>query len=270
NDPTSDCMAHQIAERAQAQLVHDPGPMIFHSSHTYIQACRNVLVAAAFGATVLILGETGTGKELIARAIHRLSTRKRNTFTKVNCSAIPIELLESELFGHEKGAFTGAINQRRGRFELAHQGTVLLDEIGDLPLAMQPKLLHVLEEGEFERLGDSHTHRVDVRVIAATNNDLAQGVAQSQFRADLYYRLNVFPIRLPPLRERREDISPLAWHFVQRFARNMNKHIENIAPDSLNFVVNSAWPGNIRELENLMERSVLLADNCTLHVLQRD
>jgi formate hydrogenlyase transcriptional activator len=204
------------------------------------------------------------------RAIHRLSTRKRNNFTKINCSAIPIDLLESELFGHGKGAFTGALDQERGRFELAHQGTVLLDEVGDLPLAMQPKLLCVLEEGEFERLGDSRTHRADVRVIAATNHDLANAVAQRRFRVDLYYRVNVFPIRLPPLRERRGDIPLLAWHFVQRFARNMNKHIENIAPDSMNFVVNSEWPGNIRELQNLMERSVPLADNCTLHVLQRD
>jgi formate hydrogenlyase transcriptional activator len=216
-------------------------------------------------ATVLVLGDTGTGKELIARAIHRMSSRKERVFVKLNCAAIPTGLLESELFGHEKGAFTGAISQKVGRLELADKGSLFLDEVGDIPLELQPKLLRVLQDQEFERLGSTRTIKVNIRMIAATNRDLAKAVADKDFRSDLYYRLNVFPIRMPSLSERKTDIPLLVRHFVQKFARRMNKPIEIIPTASMNALVNWEWPGNIRELENFMERSVILSDGRILN-----
>jgi len=214
--------------------------------------------------TVLVLGETGTGKELIARAIHNLSGRCGRPFVTLNCSAIPFDLLESELFGHEKGAFTGAVSQKIGRFEMADTGTLFLDEIGDLPLALQPKLLRVLQEQEFERLGSGRTHRINVRLVAATHRDLAQMATRNEFRSDLYYRLNVFPVVLPPLRERREDIAPLISHFVELFARRMGKRIEQIPQTTMNAFIEYSWPGNVRELQNLIERAVIRSDNGVL------
>ncbi len=225
-----------------------------------------VELAAPAGTTVLIQGETGTGKEIIARAIHNLSPRRERTFVKVNCAAIPAGLLESELFGHERGAFTGALAQKIGRFEFADRGTLFLDEIADLPLELQPKLLRVLQEQEFERLGGNRTQRVDVRVVAATNGDLAQLVAERRFRSDLFYRLNVFPILVPPLRERREDVPLLVRYFVQTFSRRQNKTLEYIPSDVMEALVNYSWPGNIRELENLIERAVLLSGGNELRV----
>jgi formate hydrogenlyase transcriptional activator len=214
--------------------------------------------------TVLVLGETGTGKELMARAIHNLSGRCGRPFVTLNCSAIPFDLLESELFGHEKGAFTGAIAQKIGRFEMADTGTLFLDEIGDLPLALQPKLLRVLQEQEFERLGSGRTHRINVRLVAATHRDLAQMATRNEFRSDLYYRLNVFPVVLPPLRERREDITQLVSHFVELFARRMGKRIEQIPQTTMNAFITYPWPGNVRELQNLIERAVIRSDNGVL------
>ena len=214
--------------------------------------------------TVLVLGETGTGKELIARAIHNLSARGGCPFVKVNCAAIPFDLLESELFGHEKGAFTGAIAQKIGRFEMADSGTLFLDEIGDLPLALQPKLLRVLQEQEFERLGSGRTHRINVRLIAATHRDLMEMVAQKGFRNDLYYRLNVFPIELPPLRERPDDIPQLISHFVKGFARRMRKSIRLIPPETMAAFTSYSWPGNVRELQNLIERAVIWSNDGVL------
>jgi len=227
---------------------------------------RQVEAVASADSTVLILGETGTGKELVARAIHSLSSRRERTLVKLNCAAIPTGLLESELFGHEKGAFTGAISQRVGRFELAHRGTLFLDEVGDIPLDLQPKLLRVLQEQEFERLGSARTHKVDVRLIAATNVNLEQLVADKQFRSDLYYRLNVFPITVPPLRDRREDIPVLARWFTQKFASRMRKPILSIPARTLSAVVEYHWPGNVRELENLIERAVILSSGPELEV----
>ena len=225
-------------------------------------ALRKVLhlieMVAVSDSTVLLLGETGTGKELIARAIHNVSRRRSNAFVKVNCAAIPSGLLESEIFGHEKGAFTGAVAQRAGRFELADRGTVFLDEIGDLPLELQPKLLRVLQEREFERLGSTRTKKIDVRVVTATHCSLEEMVVEGQFRLDLYYRLNVFPISIPPLRERPEDIPLLVRHFVQQFARQMNKRIEAISSETMAALVRYPWPGNIRELQNVIERSVVV------------
>jgi formate hydrogenlyase transcriptional activator len=214
--------------------------------------------------TVLIEGETGTGKELIAHAIHNASQRCGRAFIKLNCAAIPLDLLESELFGHEKGAFTGAIAQKIGRFEMADKGTLFLDEVGDIPPALQPKLLRVLQEQEFERLGSGRTHKVDVRLVAATNRDLAKMVARGQFRSDLYYRLNVFPILLPPLRERREDIPTLVTHFVKIFSRRMGKQVDNIPPETMAAFQWYSWPGNIRELQNLVERAVIVSRNGVL------
>jgi formate hydrogenlyase transcriptional activator len=233
-------------------------------------ALRNVLkqveTVAPTGSTVLIRGETGTGKELIARALHDLSPRRERTFVKLNCAAIPTGLLESELFGHEKGAFTGAISQRIGRFELAHHGTLFLDEVGDIPKELQPKLLRVLQEQEFERLGGAKTIRVDVRLVAATNRDLAAMVGGGGFRSDLYYRLNVFPVVLPPLRERRDDIPPLVRHFAQRFARRMGRRIETIPSAVMEALVRYSWPGNIRELQNVIERAVILSPGPSLQI----
>jgi len=230
------------------------------------RALAQVELAAPAGTTVLLLGETGTGKELFARAIHNLSPRRDRTFVKINCAAIPSGLLESELFGHEKGAFTGAIAQKVGRFELADRGTLFLDEVGDLPLELQPKLLRVLQEQEFERLGGTRTTRVDVRVVAATNSDLSRLVAERAFRSDLYYRLNVFPIQVPALRERPEDIPLLVRYFVQRFSRSLNKEVEYIPADAMEALSNYSWPGNIRELENLLERAVILSPGKELRV----
>src|SRR5712671_5367629 len=230
------------------------------------RALAQVELAAPAGTTVLILGDTGTGKELIARAIHNLSTRRERTFVKINCAAIPSGLLESELFGHERGAFTGAINQKIGRFELADHGTLFLDEVGDIPLELQPKLLRVLQEQEFERLGSNRTQRVDVRVVAATNGDLSKLVAEKAFRSDLYYRLNVFPIQVPALRERREDIPLLVRYFVQKFSRRQNKTVAYVPADAMDALANYAWPGNVRELENLIERAVLLSPGKELRV----
>ena len=211
--------------------------------------------------TVLVEGETGTGKELIARAIHNLSGRCGRPFIKLNCAAIPVDLLESELFGHEKGAFTGAIAQKIGRFESAHTGTLFLDEVGDIPAILQPKLLRVLQEQEFERLGSGRTHQVNVRLVAATNRNLLEMVARNEFRSDLYYRLNVFPIILPPLRARREDIPALVAHFVSIFSRRMGKHIEEVPSETMAAFQAYSWPGNIRELQNLIERAVILAND---------
>jgi formate hydrogenlyase transcriptional activator len=217
-------------------------------------------------ATVLILGDTGTGKELVARAIHRMSSRKDASFIKLNCAAIPTGLLESELFGHEKGAFTGAVTQKVGRLELADKGTLFLDEVGDIPLELQPKLLRVLQDQEFERLGGTRTIRVSIRLVAATNRDLAKAVAERDFRSDLFYRLNVFPIRMPPLRERGKDIPLLVRYFVQKFARRMNKQIETVPTETMNALLGWDWPGNVRELENFIERSVILSDGPVLNV----
>ncbi len=219
---------------------------------------------ASTDATVLILGETGTGKELIARAIHSGSRRQGRPFVRLNCAAIPFDLLESELFGHERGAFTGAIAQKIGRFEMADSGTLFLDEIGDLPLALQPKLLRVLQEQEFERLGSAQTHRIDIRLVAATHRDLAQRVARNEFRSDLYYRLNVFPVTLPPLRERRQDIPALVFHFVDIFSRRIGKQIDCIPAETLTAFADYSWPGNVRELQNMVERAVILSSNGVL------
>jgi formate hydrogenlyase transcriptional activator len=233
-------------------------------------AFRKVLdqlaTVAPTDASVLILGETGTGKELIARAIHDLSGRRERTFVKLNCAAIPTGLLESELFGHEKGAFTGAIAQKVGRFELANKGTLFLDEVGDIPLELQPKLLRALQEHEFERLGGVRTIKVDVRLVAATNRDLAQMIADREFRSDLYYRLNVFPLSVPPLRERTADIPKLVRYFTQKYARRMNRRIDTIPSAAMDALTNYAWPGNVRELENLIERAVILTRGSSLEI----
>lgn len=222
---------------------------------------KQVKQVARTDSTVLIQGETGSGKELIAHAIHNVSPRCGRPFIKLNCAAIPFDLLESELFGHERGAFTGAIAQKIGRFELADKGTLFLDEVGDIPLALQPKLLRVLQEQEFERLGSGRTHKVDVRLVAATNRDLLEMASRNEFRSDLYYRLNVFPISLPPLRERREDIPALVEHFVEIFSRRMGRHIRDIPPETIAAFSSYSWPGNIRELQNLVERAVILSQD---------
>ena len=227
---------------------------------------RQVQTVAATDSTVVILGETGTGKELIARAIHSLSFRRQRALIRADCASIPAGLLESELFGHERGAFTGAINQMIGRFELAHGGTLFLDEVGDIPLELQSKLLRVLQEQELERLGSSRTLHVDFRLVAATHRDLTLMVEHGQFRSDLYYRLNVFPIEVPALRDRREDIPLLVWHFVRKYAQRMNKQIETIRPEDMEALAQYHWPGNVRELQNLMERSVILSTGPVLHV----
>ena len=227
---------------------------------------KQIEAVAPTDSTVLILGETGTGKELVARAVHELSPRRERTFVKLNCAAIPTGLLESELFGHEKGAFTGAISQKVGRFELGHQGTLFLDEVGDIPLELQPKLLRALQEQEFERLGSTRTVRVDVRLVAATNCDLTGMVRTGRFRSDLFYRLNVFPVSLPPLRERPKDIPQLVRHFTQQFARRMGRQIESIPAEVMERLVAYSWPGNIRELQNVVERAVILSPGPSLQI----
>jgi formate hydrogenlyase transcriptional activator len=253
---------------AASRAVEDRNPRRFEQIIGNSPALESVLEqveqVAPTDSSVLIQGETGTGKELVARAIHNLSARCGRPFVKLNCAAIPFDLLESELFGHERGAFTGAIAQKVGRFEIADKGTLFLDEVGDIPAALQPKLLRVLQEQEFERLGSTRTHRVDVRLVAATNRNLADMVKRNQFRSDLYYRLNVFPISLPPLRARHEDIPALVEHFVEIYARRMDKQIDQIPPETMSAFSSYQWPGNIRELQNFIERSVILSSGSVL------
>jgi formate hydrogenlyase transcriptional activator len=245
------------AERRRDQIVGE--------SPALKSVLEKVECVASTDATVLVLGETGTGKELIAHAIHNLSSRRESPFIKLNCAAIPFDLLESELFGHEKGAFTGAIAQKMGRFEMADKGTLFLDEIGDIPLGLQPKLLRVLQEQEFERLGSGRTHKLDVRLVAATHRNLEDMVKRNEFRSDLYYRLNVFPVELPPLRERREDIVPLMKHYVDTYSCRRRKIIEHIPSETISAFLSYSWPGNIRELQNLVERAVILSKEGVLH-----
>ena len=235
------------------------GEEIIGESPALKEVLRQMEVVAPTDATVLLQGETGTGKERLARAVHQLSARQDHPFVTVNCAAMPSGLLESELFGHERGAFTGALAQKLGRFELAHQGTLFLDEIGDLPFDLQPKLLRVLQEQEFERLGSTRTRRVDVRLVAATNRELTQMVEAQQFRGDLYYRLNVFPITVPPLRQRPEDIPLLVRHFVRHYARPLHKRIDTIPAEAMEALTHYHWPGNVRELQNVIERAVILS-----------
>jgi len=243
---------------------------IIGNSSALRKVLHQVEVVAPTGSTVLIYGETGTGKELIARAVHNLSDRRSNAFVKLNCAAIPTGLLESELFGHERGSFTGAVTQRIGRFELASPGTIFLDEVGEIPLDLQPKLLRVLQEREFERLGSSRTFHTDARLIAATNRDLGAMVGEQTFRSDLFYRLNVFPIRVPALRERTEDIPSLVRHFAQHFARTMKKQIDTISSETMSALIRYPWPGNIREMQNLIERAVILSRGPVLHIPSAD
>jgi transcriptional regulator with GAF, ATPase, and Fis domain len=264
-------VAAALYERTDASYGSDGGPQawalangIIASSPAMLHILDQVKTVAPLDSTVLIEGETGTGKELIASAIHNLSPRKRNNFVRFNCAAVPAGLLESELFGHEKGAFTGAVARKLGRFELADKGTLFLDEIGDMPLELQAKLLRVLQEQEFERLGSTQTQRINVRVVAATNCDLKQMVADKQFRSDLYFRLNVFPITIPPLRARREDIAELVQAFVSRFSARMGRRIEVIPLPTLEAITRYDWPGNIRELQNFLERSVILSSGSIL------
>jgi formate hydrogenlyase transcriptional activator len=251
NDGTVMNLVPDQAERAFERIIGD--------SAALESVLDQVEQVAPTDSTVLIEGETGTGKELIAHAIHNASQRCGRAFIKLNCAAIPLDLLESELFGHERGAFTGAIAQKIGRFEMADKGALFLDEVGDIPPALQPKLLRVLQEQEFERLGSGRTHKVNVRLVAATNRDLVKMVARGQFRSDLYYRLNVFPILLPPLRERREDIPALVTHFVKLFSRRMGKQVDSVPPETMAAFQWYLWPGNIRELQNLVERAVILS-----------
>ena len=255
------CEAIVYAERSRAERAFE---RIIGNSAALESVLEQVERVAPTDSTVLIQGETGTGKELIAHAIHNVSPRCGRALIKLNCAAIPHDLLESELFGHERGAFTGAIRQKIGRFEMAHQGTLFLDEVCDIPPALQPKLLRVLQEQEFERLGSGRTHHVDVRLVAATNRDLATMVARGEFRSDLYYRLNVFAILLPPLRSRREDIPALVEQFVDVFSRRMRKQITYISPEAMAAFISYPWPGNVRELENMIERAVILANDGVL------
>ena len=257
-----DALSQKIAGRGNIANVSFEG--IVGASGLLREAIDLVRIVAPTDSTALIEGETGTGKELIARAIHNISPRCGYPFVRLNCAAIPFGLLESELFGHEKGAFTGAFAQKIGRFEMADKGTLFLDEIGDIPLPLQPKLLRVLQEQEFERLGSGRTHRINVRVVAATHRNLAEMVRRNEFRSDLYYRLNVFPVVLPPLRERQQDISQLVSHFVQVFSRKMGNRITCIPIETLSALIAYPWPGNVRELQNLIERAVILSKNGVL------
>jgi formate hydrogenlyase transcriptional activator len=251
--------------RSGDQMCNEPRfEQVIGNSPALESVLEQVERVAPTGSTVLIQGETGTGKELIAHVIHNLSSRCGRSFVRLNCAAIPLDLLESELFGHEKGAFTGAIAQRIGRFELADKGTLFLDEVGDIPSALQPKLLRVLQEQEFERLGGTRTHQVDVRLVAATNRNLMEMANRSEFRSDLYYRLNVFPVLLPPLRERREDIPALVAHFVEIYGRRMSRQIHHIPAATMSALMSYQWPGNIRELQNLIERAVILSNDGVL------
>jgi formate hydrogenlyase transcriptional activator len=250
--------------REECFEIKDASRAIIGNSAALRRVLEMVRIVAPTDATVLINGETGTGKELIAEAIHQCSDRSKGPFLKVNCAAIPSGLLESELFGHERGAFTGAVTRGVGRFELAHRGTLFLDEIGDLPLELQPKLLRVMQERKFERLGSAATIHIDVRVICATHRNLVEMIDERQFRADLFYRLSVFPVELPPLRERPEDIGLLAQHFAMHYASRMNKRISAISEDFMDALARHSWPGNVRELQNLMERSVILAGGAVL------
>jgi formate hydrogenlyase transcriptional activator len=249
----------------EIRLDHNNGNMVGQGL-AFQSILKSVQIVAPTDSTVLILGETGTGKELVARAVHELSPRRKGSFVKVNCAAIPTSLLESELFGHEKGAFTGAVSQKIGRLELADKGTLFLDEVGDIPLELQPKLLRVLQDQEFERLGSNRTIRVNVRLVAATNRDLAKSVAEREFRSDLYYRLNVFPLRMPPLRERGKDVQLLVSYFVQKYSRRMGKQIETVPVETMHALATWEWPGNVRELENFIERSVILTEGSVLNV----
>ena len=273
--------SHFVENRRPPELARGPSPVfpldesprpehrfegIIGCSQALREVFAQVKIVAPTDSTVLLLGETGTGKELVARALHNTSSRRDRPFVRVNCAAIPSGLLESELFGHERGAFTGAIAQKIGRFELANGGTLFLDEIGDIPLELQPKLLRVLQEQEFERLGSTRTLRVDVRVVSATSRNLTQMVGDREFRGDLYYRLNVFPIRLPALRERSEDIPLLVNHFVQLCSRRMQRSIDHMSMESLNALLGYSWPGNVRELQNLIERAVILSPGKLLRV----
>ena len=257
-----------VAAATFGSVAQDRSPRRFEQIIGNSPALESVLKqverVAPTDSTALVLGETGTGKELIARAIHNLSARCGRRFITVNCAAIPLDLLESELFGHERGAFTGAIAQKIGRFELADKGTLFLDEVGDIPLPLQPKLLRVLQEQQFERLGSGRTHQVDVRLVAATHRNLVDMVKRNEFRSDLYYRLNVFPISLPPLRARREDIRALVEHFVEIYARRMSKQIDQISQETMSELASYAWPGNVRELQNFIERSVILTSGTVL------
>jgi formate hydrogenlyase transcriptional activator len=256
----------QRARQPRGDIVQHHFDEIVGSSAPLKAALNQVEVVARTDSTVLILGETGTGKELIARAVHNLSGRSNRPFVKLNCAAIPSGLLESELFGHERGAFTGAVAQKIGRFELAHGGTLFLDEVGDIPLDLQPKLLRVLQEQEFERLGSTRTIRVDVRLVAATNRDLAQMSAEKQFREDLYFRLNVFPVRISSLRERAGDIPLLVRHYVEKYSRRMDKGIETIPEEIMADLCRYSWPGNVRELQNVIERAVIMTSGSVLRL----
>ena len=248
-----------LEKKFDTEAASDKFAEIVGRSAAVKRVLSGVETVAPTDATVLITGETGTGKELIAHALHRMSARKNRPFVTLNCAAIPTGLLESELFGYERGAFTGALGQKIGRFEMAHQGTLFLDEVGDIPLELQPKLLRALQEKTFERLGGTRTIPIDVRLVAATNRNLTQMMGDKLFRSDLYYRLRVFPITTPPLRDHPEDIPALAWHFMQKYAREMSRQVETIPSDTMQALVNWQWPGNIRELENFIERSVILS-----------
>jgi formate hydrogenlyase transcriptional activator len=260
---------HQLCRRSVIDPERD-FEYILGKSTALQHVLEQVKLVAPTDSTVLLCGETGTGKELITRAIHDCSQRKERSFVKINCAAIPTGLLESELFGHEKGAFTGAISQKKGRLEMADQGTLFLDEVGDIPIEIQPKLLRVLQEREFERLGSTYARKVNVRLVAATNRDLTRMVAKREFRSDLFYRLNVFPIRIPPLRERREDIPALVTYFVQKFANQMQKRIDSIPVAVITGLIAWHWPGNIRELENFIERAVILTRGTSLEAPMAD
>jgi formate hydrogenlyase transcriptional activator len=266
-DPASeDAATERLSSEDEIQFPQNPGGMIGESA-AFQETLRNIRLVAPTGATVLVHGETGTGKELIARAIHDLSERSKQPFIKVNCAAIPAALLESELFGHERGSFTGACTQKIGRFETAHKGTIFLDEISEIPLELQAKLLRAMQERELERLGGNRTIKVDIRIVAATNRNLQQMVEEGKFRSDLYYRLNVFPLAVPSLRERRDDIPLLVRYFARKYTVQMNRDIEEIPSASIESLMAYDWPGNIRELQNIIERSVILSFGRALQVV---